>query len=61
MILQNTFVHIKTDKDKLSPITQICDRLTSHGIPHKKALTAAGNKMARMVYTILKKKEPYKF
>ncbi|WP_400257431.1 IS110 family RNA-guided transposase [Methanomethylophilus alvi] len=61
MILQSTFVHIKTDRDKLSPITQMYDRLIKRGIPHKKALTAAGNKMARMVFTILKNKEPYKF
>lgn len=61
MLLQSTFVHIKTDKDKLSPITQMYDRLTNRGVPHKKALTAAGNKMARMVFTILKNKEPYKF
>ena len=61
MLLQSTFVHIKTDKDKLSPITQMYDRLVNRGVPHKKALTAAGNKMAKMVFAILKNREPYKF
>ncbi len=61
MLLQSTFVHIKTDKDRLSPITQMYDRLVNRGMPHKKALTAAGNKMAKMVFAILKNREPYKF
>ena len=46
---------------KLSPVSQMYDRLVNRGFPHKKALTAAGNKMSRMVFRILKTKEPYKF
>ncbi len=61
MILQSTFVHIKNDVDKVSPVTQMYDRLIKRGFPHKKALTAAGNKMSKLVFTILKTKEPYKF
>lgn len=61
MLLQSTFVHIKNDPDRLSPVSQMYDRLTARGFPHKKALTAAGNKMAKMVFTILKTKEPYRF
>jgi len=61
MLLQSTFVHIKNDPDRLSPVSQMYDRLVNRGFPHKKALTAAGNKMSRMVFRILKTKEPYKF
>ena len=61
MLLQSTFVHIKNDPDRLSPVTQMYHRLAARGFPHKKALTAAGNKMAKMVYRILKTEEPYKF
>jgi transposase len=61
MLLQSTFVHLKNDPDRLSPVSQMYDRLVNRGFPHKKALTAAGNKMAKMVFTILKTKEPYKF
>jgi transposase len=61
MLLQSTFVHIKNDTDRLSPVSQMYDRLVNRGFPHKKALTAAGNKMSRMVFRILKTKEPYKF
>ena len=61
MLLQSTFVHIKNDPDRLSPVSQMYDRLVSRGFPHKKALTAAGNKMSKMVFRILKTKEPYKF
>ena len=61
MLLQSTFVHIKNDPDRLSPVSQMYDRLVARGFPHKKALTAAGNKMARMVFTILKTGRAYKF
>ena len=61
MLLQSTFVHIKTDKERLSPVSRMYDRLINRGFPHKKALTAAGNKMSKMVFRILKTKEPYKF
>lgn len=61
MILQSTFVHIKNDKDRVSPVTRMYDRLMNRGFPHKKALTAAGNKMSKIVFTILKNREPYKF
>ena len=61
MILQATFVHLKNDPDRLSPVSQMYDRLVARGFPHKKALTAAGNKMAKMVFAILKTREPYRF
>jgi transposase len=61
MLLKSTFVHIKNDPDRLSPVSQMYDRLVARGFPHKKALTAAGNKMARMVFTILKTGRAYKF
>ena len=61
MLLQSTFIHIMNDSDRLSPVSQMYDRLVARGFPHKKALTAAGNKMARMVFTILKTGRAYKF
>ena len=61
MLLQATFTHIQNDPDRLSPVSQMYDRLVARGFPHKKALTAAGNKMAKMVFTILKTEEPYRF
>ena len=61
MLLQSTFCHLQNDPDRLSPVSQMYDRLVARGFPHKKALTAAGNKMAKMVFTILKTKEPYRF
>ena len=61
MLLQATFVHINNDPDRLSKVSQMYDRLVARGFPHKKALTAAGNKMARMIFTILKSGVPYRF
>ena len=61
MLLQATFTHLQNDPDRLSPVSQMYDRLVARGFPHKKALTAAGNKMAKMVFTILKTEEPYRF
>lgn len=61
MLLQSTFVHIQTDRDRLSPVSRMYDRLVNRGFPHKKAITAAGNKMTKMVFRILKSREPYKF
>jgi hypothetical protein len=61
MLLQATFVHINNDPDRLSNVSQMYDRLVARGFPHKKALTAAGNKMARMIFTILKSGAPYRF
>ena len=61
VLLQSTFVHIKNDPDRLSPVSQMYDRLVKHGFPHKKVLMAAGNKMVKMIFTILRTGEDYKF
>jgi len=60
MLLQATYVHIINDKERSSPVSRQYDRLKSRGLPHKKALTAAGNKMSRIVYGILKSKKAYR-
>lgn len=61
MLLQSTFIHIKNDPECLSPVTQTYNRLVKRGFPHKKALTAAANKMARMIFAIMRSGEPYRF
>ncbi len=58
MLLQSTFVRILNDPERLSPISQMYDRLVTRGFPHKRVLTAAGNKMAIMVFAILKTEWP---
>ena len=60
MLLQATFVHIVNDRDRSSPVTRVYDRLKARGLPHKKALTAAANKMSRTVFAVLKSRRPYK-
>jgi len=61
MLLQSTLLHLNNDPDRLSPVSRMYDRLVSRGFPRRKALTAAANKMAKMVFTIVKNKEPYRF
>lgn len=60
MILQATFVHIKNDKDKTSPVSQMYERLRSRGLAHKKSITAAANKMTKIIYRMLKDGIEYK-
>lgn len=60
MLLQATYVHIINDKERSSPVSRQFDRLRARGFPHKKALTAAGNNMSRIVFAILKSKKEYK-
>lgn len=60
VILQSTFIHITNDKDRLSSVSRKYDNLRSRGFPHKKALTAASNKMTKIIYTVLSKRERYR-
>lgn len=60
MIKQATHVHIVNDKSRSSPITKKYDSLRARGFPHKKALTAAANKMSRLVFSMLKNRKDYK-
>lgn len=60
MILQATYVHITNDKDRLSSVSRMYDRLRERGFPHKKAMTAAANKMTKIVFAMLSKGEKYK-
>lgn len=60
MLTQQTFRHIITDRDRLSNVSRMYDRLRARGMPHKKALTACANKMAHIMFSILRNREPYR-
>lgn len=60
MLVLGTFKHISIDRDRQSNISVMYDRLRKRGMPHKKALVACSNKMARIMYAILKNGVPYK-
>lgn len=60
MLRTGTFHHISKDKERTSNISKMYDRLRKRGFPHKKALTACSNKMARTIFAILKSRQPYR-
>lgn len=60
MLTQQTFRHITTDRDRLSNVSRMYDRIRARGMPHKKALTACANKIAHIMFSILKNREPYR-
>lgn len=60
MLRKGTFAHISQDKDRTSSVSMMYDRLRKRGFPHKKALTACSNKMAHIMYAILKSGECYR-
>lgn len=60
MLIEGTFHHISMDRDRESSVSRMYDRLISRGFPHKKALTACGNKMARILFAMLSSGERYK-
>lgn len=59
MLLQATHVHITNDIDRVSSVSRTYEHLRSRGMPHKKALTAAANKMTKIVFALLSKGESY--
>ncbi len=60
MLVGGTFHHISLDADRESDVSRFYDRLRARGFPHKKALMACANKMARKMYAILTTRTPYR-
>jgi len=59
MLATATHLHISKDTDRVSSVSRMYDKLKKRGLPHKKALIACANKMAHIIYALLKKEEAY--